>query len=93
MSTRIIGFISEDNETYRKHKKVLIACVEAGIQKLPEETAAYFNSSYPTLSLIEEKLELEIPKHKYNGKYSSGFEIFISEIPEGVHKIRFENSW
>ena len=40
-----------------------------------------------------EKLEIKIPKHEYSEDMTEGFEIIVSEIPEGVHKIRFVNSW
>jgi hypothetical protein len=99
MSTYIIGFVSPENENYhsmggyKKHSKVLIACIEAGISELPKETAEYFGSKYPEKYLLEEKLEIKIPKHKYSEDMKEGFEIIISEIPDGVHKIRFVNSW
>ena len=46
MSTRITGFVSPENENYKKHAKVLNACIEAGISELPKETAEYFGSKY-----------------------------------------------
>ena len=93
MSTHVIGFISPENENYKKHSKVLIACIEAGISELPKETAEYFGSKYPEKYLLEEKLEVKIPTNEWSNEYSSGFEIIVSEIPDGVHKIRFANSW
>lgn len=83
----------DDNEKYKKHAKVLKACYDAGVSELPKETAEYFGSKCPDLYLLEEKLEIEIQKHEYHGDATRGFEIYISEIPEGVHKIRFVNSW
>ena len=94
MSTRVVGFISDDDPTYKKHSKVLIACYEAGIKELPKETSDYFGSDCPELYLLEEKLEIKIPKYNYDdGDMQEGFEIIVSEIPEGVSKIRFINSW
>ena len=93
MSTHVTGFVSPENENYKKHSKVLIACIEAGISELPKETAEYFGSEYPEKYLLEEKLEVAIPTREWNNEYSSGFEIIVSEIPDGVHKIRFANSW
>ena len=87
------GFVSPENENYKKHAKVLIACIEAGISELPKETAEYFGSKCPEEYLLEEKLEVEIPIREWDNEYSSGFEIIVSEIPDGVHKIRFANSW
>ena len=93
MSTHVTGFVSPENENYKKHSKVLIACIEAGISELPKETAEYFGSKYPEKYLLEEKLEVKIPTSERSNEYSSGFEIIVSEIPDGVHKIRFANSW
>jgi len=93
MSTDIIGLVSSDDKTYQKHAKVLQACIDADIQELPKETADYFGSKYPDEELLEAKLSVEIPKHKYQDESSSGFEIYISSIPKGVNKIRFVNSW
>lgn len=93
MSTYITGFVSPENETYKKHSKVLLACLDADIEKLPKETAEYFGSGYPEKYLLEEKLSIQIPKHKYCEDMTQGFEIIVSEIPEGTYKIRFTNSW
>ena len=92
MTTSVIGFVSEENELYKKHSKVLLACIDADISKLPTETAEYFGSEYPEEYLLEEKLEIKIPKHEYNEDTREGFEVIISEIPKGVYKIRFVNS-
>jgi hypothetical protein len=93
MSTNIKGFVSPDDPTYKKHVKVLIACMEADIDELPKETAEYFGEKYPAEYLIEEKLEVSIPAKEYSAEMEDGYEIIVSEIPEGVHKIRFYNSY
>jgi hypothetical protein len=94
MSTYVTGFVSPNNETYKKHCKVLRACIDAGIYELPSETADYFGSKYPSEDLFEEKLEVSLPIHEWNdGDMCEGFEISVSEIPEGVEIIRFVNSY
>jgi hypothetical protein len=93
MSTNVKGFISDKNELYQKHAKVLKACMEAGIKLLPKETADYFGSEYPEKYLLEEKLKIDIPVKDYNNDMEVGYEIIISEIPDGVYKIRFYNSY
>lgn len=93
MSTRVIGLVSENDPTYKKHAKVLIACIEAGVKELPKETAEYFGSSYPERYLLVEKLTVEIPKRKYNADMEEGLEIVVRDIPAGVEVIRFVNSW
>lgn len=94
MSTNVKGFVSPNNETYKKHCNVLRACIDAGVSELPKETAEYFGSEHPSEYLFECKLEVEIKKHKWSDDdMSQGYEIKISEIPEGVEVIRFINSW
>ena len=93
MVSFVTAFISPENDEYKKHARVLRACIEADIAELPKETANYFNSKYPETHLFEEKLEIKIPVHDYRDDMSEGFEIIISEIPKGVYKIRFTNSW
>ena len=93
MSTHIKGFVSEENDIYKKHSKVLMACLDAGIEKLPKETAEYFGFEYPEKYLLEEKLEVDIPMHEYHADMVDGFEIIVSEIPAGVYKISFTNSY
>ena len=93
MSTRITGFVSKEDETYKKHSKVLLACIEAGVSELPKETAEYFGSKYPEKYMLEEKLEVKIPMQKYQEDMTEGYEVYVSDIPKGVEKIRFTNSW
>ncbi len=93
ISTSVKGFVSPNNETYKKHSKVLIACIEAGVSELPKETAEYFGSKYPEEYLLEDKLEVPIIKHEYNEEMVDGFEIIVSEIPKDVYMIRFTNSY
>ena len=93
MSTNVIAFVSPENEDYKKHSKVLLACIEANIEELPKETAEFFGDKYPGEYLLEEKLEIQIPLHDYKDICSEGFEIIISEIPKEIYKIRFINSW
>lgn len=93
MSTSVKGYVSPDNEEYKKHSNVLRACYEAKIEELPKETASYFGSKYPELYLLEEKLETSIIVHEYNKDTEVGFEIIISELPDNVHTIRFVNSY
>jgi hypothetical protein len=93
MTIGITGFVSPENETYKKHSKVLLACLDADIEELPKETAKYFGTKYPEKYLLEEKLSIEIRKYVYSNESEEGFEIFLSEIPKGVYKIRFTNSW
>jgi len=93
MSTRVVGIISDDDPTYKKHFNVLRACIEADISELPKETADYFGSSTPYYELAVEKLEVKIPKHVIQEDMVDGYDIIVSEIPEGVKIIRFTNSY
>lgn len=93
MSTHVVAFVSDEDNTYQKHAAVLRACADAGISELPKETAEYFGETYPEEYLLEERLQVKMPVHEYGDEWQSGFEIIVDEIPEGVHKIRFTNSW
>ncbi len=86
------AYISDLDETYFKHKKVLVACFEAGVE-LPLITAEYFGSRDPELYLLDEKLEKEIIFKEYSDDCNEIIEILIQDIPEGTCKIKFINSW
>lgn len=93
MSTYIYGIRSKDNPEYQKHVKVLEACREADIEKLPQETANYFQCENPRDAEIESPLVVKVPKTEYREDMTEGYEIKVSDIPEGVEVIRFCNTW
>lgn len=93
MSTYVVGLRSKDDPTYIKQLKVLNACLEAHIKNLPEETAKYFGSVYPEDVDPEEVLTVKMTKTEYRKDMTEGYEIKVSDIPEGVSVIRFVNSW
>ena len=93
MSTHVIGLISDKDPLYQKHAKVLRACLDADIEKLPKETAKYFGSDEPYESLFDEKRTVKIPKKEYCEDMIEGYDIEVSKIPEGVTTIRFYNSY
>ena len=94
MSTHVVGLRSSDNILYTKHSKVLRACIDAGIKKLPQETADYFGSGTPCESLFDEALEVTVRATKWSdGDMREGYEVKVSEIPSGVETIRFYNSY
>lgn len=88
MYTNVIGFINSNNETYVKYKKIWEQCVDAEIS-LPKEVKKYFEYCEES----EDKLRLKLPIKEWSNEYSSGFELLVKDIPEGVEKIRFYNSW
>lgn len=93
MSTHVTAFTSPNNTEYQKHAKVLKVCLEAGLKQLPPETAEYFGASYVDESLLEEKLEVNIKATKFSAEMENGYEVYIKDIPAGVEKIRFYNSY
>lgn len=92
MSYYVQGFVSPDNEQYQKHCKVLRACIDAGVS-LPKETAEFFGDDSPEEYLFEDKLQVEVPNHEWNGDCANGLEIKVSEIPKEVDTIRFVMSY
>lgn len=98
MSTHVVAFISDDDPTYQKHKKISEVCMEADVS-LPKETAEYFGCGTEKLDefqlddMLSEKLEIEIKTKEWGDDGRSGYEIDVTKLPKEVHKIRFYNSW
>lgn len=96
MTSRIRAFIPDTDETYQRHKKVLLVCLETNIG-LPKETSEYFGCNYADESLLEEKLEISLKMgthfEEYSADMTEGFEVDLTKLPQGVTKLRFENSY
>ena len=93
MSTTITGYRNPDSREHQAHLKVLEACREGEIS-LPHETALYFDSQTPVNVDPDEVLEVNISFHKVHPHdMAEGYEVVLSELPPGVNKIRFTNSW
>ena len=90
MSTHVMFLRSKDDPVFKQMAAVLNSCLDAGIEP-PEKVLEYFNYSYEE----DDALEIEGTAHKWDPEDGgrSGFEIFVSEIPEGTERIRFYNSW
>jgi len=92
MSTKIKAFTSETNKEYIKHEKVWIVCSQAGVS-IPIETLEYFNGC----DKPEDRLEFNLLEghhyHNWSTEMQEGFEVNLDELPEGVTKIRFYNSY
>ena len=90
MSTHVTFLRNREDPEFKKNAAVLKACLDAEVEP-PEKIMEYFNWSYEE----DDALEIEGKVHEYNpldcGR--SGFEIYVSEIPEGTERIRFYNSW
>lgn len=89
MSTYVTAFTSPKEPEYAKHKAVYDFCRQQGVS-LPKETEAYFDGEPP-----EDKLAVKLPVQEWgNREYmQEGFELLVKDIPAGVHKIRFYNSY
>lgn len=104
MSTHIQAFIPDTDNDFQKHKEILLLCNKNGVS-LPKETSEYFNcqpdESMGTRDyvqyLIDKKLSVELGEGihyvEYSDDSSSGFEVELSKLPQGVTKLRFCNSW
>ena len=93
MCTTVNGYRSPEDSEHQKHVKVLQFCKEVGVS-LPQETAEYFGDDI-RIEYIDpdDLLIVEIPFHKVDVDDGYNYEVILSEIPEGVNKIRFSNSW
>lgn len=93
MQTSVKGYRSPEDPEHQKHLKVLRVCREVGVS-LPEETAEYFGPYKPEYIDPDCTLEIEVPfRQVYPTEGVQGYEVIVSDIPMGVHKIRFENSY
>ena len=95
MITHVIGFKSDDSELFKKHEAVLKACVVAEIKELPKETALFFGDEMVDISLLDDKLEVDLNKCllEYFNDGESGYELKVKDIPAEVDIIRFCNKW
>lgn len=96
MSTHIQGFIPDTDTDFKKHKKILLFCMEENVS-LPKETAEYFGSDDAEEYLIEEKLEIKLEEGVHYKEWmedsSKGFEVDLTRLPKGVTKLRFFNTY
>jgi hypothetical protein len=85
MSTRVIGF-GPGTERWQKMRAVWVACVDAHIEP-PEEVARFFDDDPPDPAGIE----VPIPSRPWEneGALSTGYEVDVADIPEGVETLRF----
>jgi uncharacterized protein YcnI len=96
MSTRVVGFRPPDEE-WQRHKAVWDACQFAGV-RVPDETNRFFMGTTPDPAGIEVELTRVSSRsgwvaNEYKGDMEEGYEVMVAEIPEGVTRIRFVNSW
>ena len=82
---------SENNPTYLKYRKIMEACKEAEIWP-PEEVDKYFGG-YGLDNSLEKPLEIEFEPTKGSYDCIDWLEIKLSDLPEGVEKIRFCTSY
>jgi hypothetical protein len=92
MSTSVVFLRSKDNEQYQKMLRVAQTCTEAGVD-LPDEVEDYFDGEYEWNP--EGPLEMDADKFlkEHHAEMQEGYEIKVSDIPEGVDVIRFINSY
>lgn len=95
MSTWVVGLRTDQNLEYQKQVRVVEACRDANIEKLPPETARYFDQDYHPADVdVESALQVKIPVKEWSdGDMQEGYEVNVADIPSGVVKIRFVNSW
>lgn len=95
MSTYVKGLRAPSGEWLKKRAAVK-ALVEAG-EEVPESLIVYFGEKGidPKFILDDETrgLEIEVPSKKGNNSYESWIEISIKDLPSGVDRVRFINSW
>lgn len=96
LSMYVKGFRPED-ERWRSMKAVYDTCQVAGIS-VPVEVLNFFNYEAPDEKGVEIELGSQYGENHlcctpYYSSGGDGFEIDISQVPEGVKTLRFYCSW
>lgn len=91
MSTYVKGFMAPD-ETWNLMKAIWDACNAAGV-RTPDPVLKFFGYDYPFGQGKEVDLQKTDCCKKYSAESTSGFEIDVTKLPEGVKIVRFYNSW
>ena len=78
------------SSTYQRYLPILMACKNADIDP-PPEVNDYFGGDGVDCD-PEYPLEIEFQSKAWKDDYNEGFEIDLSELPDGVKTIRFYSS-
>lgn len=96
MTTKIIGFVSDTSDDYKKHKEILLMCIKHSVS-MPSETQKYFGSNYAYIELLDEKLEFKLNFNEHYDEYSAdmqhGFEVNLTKLPKKITRLRFYNDY
>lgn len=93
MSTHVNGIRERTPELIRKRKAVE-ALVAAG-EPVPDSLLKFFGDHSPE-SILKDSgagLEVNIPWSEGQDDSSQWIEVAVKDIPKGVERIRFTNSW
>lgn len=91
MSTHIVGFRPADDK-WRKMKAVYDACQDAGTQ-VPDSVIRFFDYAPPDEAGVEVDIEKTDAVTEWRGDMREGFEVDLTQLPEGITVIRFYNSY
>lgn len=95
MSSRVKGLRSPDQE-WQKKRAAVKALVEAG-EPVPDSLIGYFGEKGvdPKYILDDETrgLDVNIPSKEGQDDSRSWIEVLVKDIPPGVERLRFINSW
>lgn len=79
-----ITLLRDGNSPEHIAKVSALRALRAAKIELPQELKDYFQDSYNE----DTPLEIEFNAKEWGNDYSSGYEIDLTELPEGVKKIR-----
>lgn len=92
MSTHVVGFKDPDDR-YLRLLAVWETCHAAGVRQ-PQEVLDFFGESAENRTGPDPTgVETSIPSHDWRQEMRQGLEVVLAELPPGVTKIRFYNSW
>lgn len=89
MSSNVFG-IRLPNAKWKEMKSIWDACNKAGVT-IPKEVEQFFDYEEPDPSGVV--IPLEDIAQKFSAEMQDGFEIKLSELPDGIEVIRFVNSY
>lgn len=97
MSTNVLGLRDPNDPKHKAMLEVLQACRKAKTS-LPKEVNAYFSGDdYESIADIDPDAAIEVGLDKilkeWKGNESEGYELRVSDLPQGVKILRFYNSW
>jgi len=90
-SMNVVLLRDKEDSTYKKYLNILLSCKECDINP-PAEVDKYFGGG-GAYNDPEYPLEMDFKLKEWGNDYVQGYEIDVTDLPEGVKTIRFYISY